>query len=261
MRLFDMETEDYEMNKQVIKISATALLASFALLFNVHAMAVDVMLTDYLSYVEVNHDGAQVRVQRIQDQDNMLKDGFAKTSRKCPPFCIQPMKVAAGVTTVGEAEIFRFMDRQLAAGKGLIIDARTPSWHAKGTIPGSVNIPFTVLEGGADDPETIAVLERLGGVRRSEVGAMTSALEKVAAPLGLFGADQRTAAWDFTAAKELLLWCNGPWCGQSPRAIMGLLSHGYPAEKIHYYRGGMQMWKILGLTVVKPSGDKSVALK
>ena len=249
------------MNKQVIKISAAVLLASSALLFNARALALDVMLTDYLSYVEVTHDGSQVRIQRIQDQENMLKDGFAKTSRKCPPFCIQPMKVAAGVNTVGEAEIFRFMDRQLASGKGLIVDARTPSWHAKGTIPGSVNIPFTVLAGESDDPETIAVLERLGGVRRGEVGTMTSAFEKVAAPLGWFGADQKTQTWDFTDAKELLLWCNGPWCGQSPRAIKGLISHGYPAEKIHYYRGGMQMWKILGLTIVKPGQDKSVALK
>ena len=249
------------MKKLVTKISTATLVASFALLFSARAAAVDVMLTDYLSYLEVTHEGAQVRIQRIQDQENMLKDGFAKTSRKCPPFCIQPMKVAAGVKTVGEAEIFRFMDRQLAAGKGLIIDARTPSWHAKGTIPGSVNIPFTVLAGEVEDAETIAALERLGGVRRGEVGAMTSAFEKVAAPLGLFGADKKTESWDFSNAKDLLLWCNGPWCGQSPRAIKGLIAVGYPPEKIYYYRGGMQMWKILGLTVVKPAQDKSVALK
>jgi len=45
------------------------------------------------------------------------------------------------------------------------------------------------------------------------------------------------------------LWCNGWWCGQSPAAIRGLLSEGYPAEKLFYFRGGMQNWKIYGMTV------------
>ena len=76
--------------------------------------------------------------------------------------------------------------------------------------------------------------------------------------IGLLGGDQKTERWDFTDAKELLIWCNGPWCGQSPRAIKGLLSLGYPAEKLYYYRGGMQMWQSLGLTTILPS-DTSVA--
>lgn len=243
------------------RFTATALLASSAFLFNTSAVAVDVMMTDYLAYVEVEHAGKAVRIQRIQDQDNVLTGGFAKTSRKCPPFCIQPMKVAPGVTTVGEAEIFRFMDRQVKNGTGMVIDARTPKWHAKGTIPGSVNIPFTAFAGEDDDPATIAALEQVGGVRRGEVGGFSKAIEKVARPLGLFGADQKTDKWDFSDAKELLLWCNGPWCGQSPRAIKGLVSHGFPPEKIYYYRGGMQMWKILGLTTVKPGEASSVAMK
>jgi hypothetical protein len=32
-----------------------------------------------------------------------------------------------------------------------------------------------------------------------------------------------------------------------------MIEAGYPAEKIFYYRGGMQMWRMLGLTVV-PGG-------
>ncbi|MGD8572392.1 MAG: rhodanese-like domain-containing protein, partial [Gammaproteobacteria bacterium] len=47
----------------------------------------------------------------------------------------------------------------------------------------------------------------------------------------------------------------GMWCGQSPRAIKGLLKLGYPAEKISYYRGGMQSWQMLGLTVVIPEKE------
>jgi len=241
--------------------STLALLLSAVFLVNSNTMAVEVKLTDYLAYIDVEHDGDRVRVERIQDEGHTLDDGFAKTSRKCPPFCIQPMKVAPGVTTVGEAEIFRFMERELASGSGLIVDARTPSWYKKGTIPGSINIPFTEFVAGVDAPETIKVLETLGAVRRDEAGWLSRSIEKLLARLGLFGADQKTDKWDFTNAKKVVFWCNGPWCGQSPRAIKGLLEYGFPPEKIAYYRGGMQMWKVLGLTVVVPDSEEAVALK
>ena len=224
--------------------------------------ALDVNMTDYLAYVEVEHGNEIVRVQRIQNQDNVLTDGFAKTSRMCPPFCIQPMTIAPGVATIGETEIFRFMDRELESGNGLLVDARTPSWHKKGTIPGSVNIPFTVFEKAAGDPELVTVLEDLGGVQREGVSGFTRGAESVLAKLDLFGAGSKTDDWDFSNAREAVFWCNGPWCGQSPRAIKALLAHGYPADRISYYRGGMQMWKILGLTVVMPdSGEQEVVMK
>ena len=245
----------------ITKISAVALLASAGFLLNTNVVALDVKLTDYLAYLEVDHNGEQVRIQRVQDTSNVLQDGFAKTSRKCPPFCIQPMKVAAGVSTVGEAEIFRFMERELADGNGMIVDARTASWYQKGTIPGSVNIPFTEFVGDEDAAETVSALEKLGGVQRGDVSWVTRSFEKLMATLGLFGSDQKTDRWDFSDAKQVVFWCNGPWCGQSPRAINGLLSHGYPPEKVYYYRGGMQMWKVLGLTVVMPESPEAVAMK
>ena len=69
-----------------------------------------------------------------------------------------------------------------------------------------------------------------------------------------FGVAQgKNTVLDFSQAKDLLLWCNGPWCDQSPRAIKGLLRIGYPPHKIHYYRGGMQMWLLMGLTTVVPT--------
>lgn len=245
----------------ITKISAVALLASAGVLLNSNAVALDVKLTDYLAYLEVEHNGELVRIQRIQDTNNVLQDGFAKTSRKCPPFCIQPMKVAPGVSTVGEVEIFRFMERELADGSGMIVDARTPSWYQKGTIPGSVNIPFTEFVGDVNAAETVSALEKLGGVQRGEVSWVTRSFEKLMATFGLFGSDQKTDSWDFSDAKQVIFWCNGPWCGQSPRAIEGLLSHGYPPEKVYYYRGGMQMWKALGLTVVMPESTEAVAMK
>jgi rhodanese-related sulfurtransferase len=245
----------------ITRISTVILLVSAVFLINSNAAALDVNLTDYLAYLEVDHNGEQVRIQRIQDTGNVLNDGFAKTSRKCPPFCIQPMKVAPGVATIGEAEIFRFMERDLADGSGMIIDARTASWYKKGTIPGSVNMPFTDFVGESGAPETIRSLEKLGGVQRGEVDWFTRGLEKLLAVLGLFNADQKTDTWDFSNARDVVFWCNGPWCGQSPRAIDGLLSHGYPPEKVYYYRGGMQMWKVLGLTVVMPESAEAVAMK
>ncbi|MET0004577.1 MAG: rhodanese-like domain-containing protein [Candidatus Thiodiazotropha sp.] len=124
------------------------------------------------------------------------------------------------------------MKTALGEGSGLLIDARTTDWHERGTIPGSINVPFTHLN--------------------PDQGADEITLEE---SLRLFGAKKKDKNWDFTEAKTLVLWCNGPWCGQSPTAILGLLSIGYPAEKLHYYRGGMQLWQVFGLPVVTPDGE------
>jgi hypothetical protein len=48
-----------------------------------------------------------------------------------------------------------------------------------------------------------------------------------------------------------VLFCN-VWCGQSPNNIKSLLKIGCPAHKIKWYRGGMQHWATLGLTIIKP---------
>ena len=55
----------------------------------------------------------------------------------------------------------------------------------------------------------------------------------------------------FDNAKTLVMFCNGMWCGQSPNNIKDLLKYGYPAEKIKWFRGGMQTWEILGFNTVK----------
>jgi rhodanese-related sulfurtransferase len=214
----------------------------------VQSQALDVKLTPEREYVEVIHEGRLVRIQRIQDQDHVLEGGFAKTSRKCPPFCIQPMSAGPGVATVGQVELFDFMEREVLDEEGLIVDARTPAWWKRGTIPGSVNIPFTVFGLDPDDPQLVDTMLVLGVKRRGDVGGFTRAIEG----FGLMGGDFKTDEWDFTQAKKVIIWCNGMWCGQSPRAVNGLLELGYPPDKIFYYRGGMQGWQSLGLTVVVP---------
>jgi len=187
----------------------------------------EVNLTENLPFIDIEYEGKSMRIERIQDTNHRLTNSFAKTSRPCPPFCIHPMKASIGVQTVGELELLDFLMTKVKSDSGLLIDARLPDWYRKGTIPGAVNIPFTLLVAGPDDPHTAEVLKALDAV-------------------------EQDGEWDFRDALELLLFCNGPWCDQSPRAINNLLALGYPPDKLYYYRGGMQVWQLLGLTTVIP---------
>jgi rhodanese-related sulfurtransferase len=186
-----------------------------------------VKITADLPYLDVQHEGKTVRIERNQNTSNKLTNSFAKTSRKCPPFCINPIDLEGDIQTMGELEILRFLDKEVKSNKGLLIDARMPAFYNKATIPGSVNIPFTVLTKGLESKHTVKILK-------------------------LLGATEKDGKWDFTKARELSLFCNGLWCGQSPAAIRNLVKLGYPAEKLFWYRGGMQAWQSLGLTVIVP---------
>ncbi len=239
------------MSKVHTPIFAVAL-ASFMLLGSTVSSAVEVKLTADRDYLEVKHQGKMVRVTRNQDQDHVVDSFWAKTSRKCPPFCIQPLLPAPGVQLAEEVEVFEFMEERVNKGTGVIIDARVPAWFKKGTIPGSVNVPFTLFEAPPTDPELVKVFTMLGAQPRDNVGGIMRTMERQFAKVGLFDADKKTGYWDFSNVKDIMIWCNGPWCGQSPHAIHALIDHGYPPERIHYYRGGMQMWEMLGLTVVIP---------
>jgi len=238
-------------------LASIILATAVAISFSAYAKDVTVKITKEKSYSTVHDaDGELIKISRIQDTSHVINGSFSKTSRPCPPFCINPLSLDDRVKTVAELEVIKFMETVMYREDGVLIDARTPSWHKKGTIPGSINIPFTVFEKDPTDVELAEVLESLGAVERDEVNPVLRMVESV----GLMDGDQKTEHWDFSEAKELLLWCNGPWCGQSPRAIRGLLAAGYPAEKLYYYRGGMQMWQSLGLTTVLPK-DTSVASK
>lgn len=216
------------MLNQKKNIATYSLLSLTLVLFSGHiAWGAEVNLTKELPFVDIEYEGKRVRIQRIQDTDNRLTNSFAKTSRSCPPFCITPIKAAVGVETVAELELLDFVLTKVRKNQGLLVDARLPEWHAKGTIPGSVNIPWTILIAGPDNPVTAKILKALDAVEES-------------------------GEWDFRGALELLLFCNGPWCDQSPRAINNLVALGYPPEKLYYYRGGMQLWQLLGLTTVIP---------
>lgn len=193
------------------------------------SLALDVNITADLPSVQVLHNGQKVTIMRNQNPDNSINPAFAKTSRKCPPFCIQPIELAPGVRTIGELEMLHYLKKMSDGDKSvLVIDSRTPDSVEKGSIPGTVNIPTDRLDSGKTDPVTVR-----------------ETMEKQ------FGAKYRNGSWDFSKARSLVLFCNGPWCGQSPANIKGLLKLGYPAHKLIWYRGGMQDWEAMGLTTVK----------
>jgi rhodanese-related sulfurtransferase len=152
-----------------------------------------------------------VEIARNPDVNATISSDWARTSRPCPPFCIQPMIPAAGVTPIGELEVLDILQDPDA----ILVDSRTSKWFDGGTIPGAISIPFA----------------------------------EAADRLNELGCEIDFDGWDCKAAPQVALFCNGMWCGQSPTAIRAMIAAGYPAEKIQYYRGGMQDWRILGLSV------------
>ncbi len=192
--------------------------------------ALRVNITPSIASAVVRHGESLVTVMRRQSPSSTVNSIYAKTSRDCPPFCIQPITLSPGVETIGELELLEYLQRIKDGDKSiLVIDSRTPEWLEKGTIPGAINIPWTTISPGAGaDPFEIAdVLETK------------------------FDAIAQEGLWNFSNAKTLVLFCNGNWCGQSPTNIRTLLQFGYPAHRIKWYRGGMQAWEGLGLTVVR----------
>ncbi len=191
----------------------------------------EVNITPEIESVSVMHGESMITIMRNQDQKNIVSPAFAKTSRKCPPFCIQPSVLAPGVETIAEIEVLDYLKRMSDGDDNiLVVDSRTPDWVVKGTIPGAINIPWTAL-----NPIEGANPISMGGILQDQ-----------------FNAKNLGGLWDYSDAKTLVMFCNGMWCGQTPNNIKNLLKFGYPAHKIKWYRGGMQDWEILGLTTAKP---------
>ena len=208
----------------------TSLILTIGLVLSSSAYSAAVNITRDLEGITVNHGGKSVKIMRNQNQKNTVNPAFAKTSRKCPPFCIQPGTLAPGVETISELEVIDYLKRINEGDDSiLVVDSRTPDWAAKGTIPGAVNLPWTKLNParGADPISIGEIME------------------------GSFNAKNLEGLWDYSDAKTLVMFCNGMWCGQSPNNIKNLLKFGYPAHKLKWYRGGMQDWEILGLSTAK----------
>ena len=123
---------------------------------------------------------------------------------------IRPMVPMEGVTPVGELEVIN----ALQSANYIVVDTRTSITQYGGTIPGSISIPF----------------------------------DEITEQLDALGCTGSVAKWNCMEAYNVVLYCNGPNCGQSPRAIAAMVEVGFPSDKIFYYRGGMLAWTSLGLT-------------
>lgn len=138
------------------------------------------------------------------------------------------MILAKGVETIAELELIDYMKKAQTDSSIAIIDTRTPGWFARLRIPGAVNVPYTNFKYRDD---AVDMMEDYMGVVINDDDTL-----------------------DFSKAKTVVLYCNGYWCGQTPAMVKNtkysLLNLGFPAEKIKYYRGGMQAWTSLGFTVV-----------
>ena len=218
------------MDRNIVKIFCLG--ACLAVAAPVFAADKPVGITPDMMEATVKHGDKSIKIMRNQDNKAVVDPAFAKTSRPCPPFCIQPIVLAPGVETLGEREVIDYLVRMTNGDDSiLVVDSRTPDWVHRGTIPGAVNIPWTAL-----NPAKGADPISIGEILEDE-----------------FGVTSLEGLWDFTNAKTLVMFCNGMWCGQSPNNIMNLLRFGYPPHKIKWYRGGMQNWSNLGLTKVEPA--------
>ena len=213
-----------------------------------------------MPYVFVVNQGRSIKVQRSIQNSFKLPPGvhgvLNVTSEYCPPFCLQPLQLDMPVETVGEVEVVDFMATTLRDNKGLLVDVRGPKDHAYSTIPASVNYPAPVFKKSVGDPAFDAMLESLGAKRRGEVSQFTRLLED----WGLSDTTGLSQDWDFTNARELIIWSTGATSRVSPDAIRALLAVGYPAQKIRWYRGGMAAWAFWGFTIVpgKPFSPSAV---
>lgn len=192
-------------------------------------------ITPSLTSVDVMHQGKVISISRTADEHAVIPQAYSSTARECPPFCVQPMSIGPGVDTIGELEVLDYLQR-IAKGDPtvLVVDSRTPDWMVRGTVPGSVNIPWNKIN--------IDLQGTFGSEK--EADSLNDILESQ------FHARKANGKWDFRNAKTLVLFCNGIWCPQSSANIRTLLKLGYPAYKLKWYRGGMQSWVSAGLSTV-----------
>ncbi|MBU1667636.1 rhodanese-like domain-containing protein [bacterium] len=157
-----------------------------------------------------------------QEVPDVCKATFVTTSGQ-----LSPMKIHDDVETFGELEVLDFIEEMQEDENMLLIDTRKPLWYKYRTIPTAINIPFEyILKPTHFKKEFKAAFKRLG-VQESK------------------------KSYDFSQAKTIVLFCNASWCGQSPAMINSLISFGYPAKKIKWYRGGMASWLGLNMTSTK----------
>ena len=136
-----------------------------------------------------------------------------------------PMHLHEDINTYGELEVLAFIKHMQSDDSMMLIDGRKQDWYDYRTIPGAINMPFHHFK---------------------ERKAFEFEFEHELRTLGVIINEDETL--DFSKAKTIVIFCNGPWCSQSVAMIKALLEIGYPAENMKWYRGGIQTWLAAGMT-------------
>ncbi|MEM7520595.1 MAG: rhodanese-like domain-containing protein [Pseudomonadota bacterium] len=167
-------------------------------------------------------NGERIKISRDNPQAAQYAMQFAAARGSCGAPCIAPMQAAQGVPTLDELSVLTFLTERVAGNYGLMVDARLPQDRALGFIPGTVSLPHETVAGNNSF--------------RSEI-------------LRALGAREFSGVFNFADARELLIYDGGPSTDDAGKLVRNLLEAGYPAEKLSYYRGGMQVWSVLGFSI------------
>jgi len=203
-------------------------------------MLADIRVYQYTG-VEVKYEGEKVTLEREIDPKclnisissaNIWEGSYADKS--IPKECkatfvtsvgqIQPISIHPDVETYGEMEVMHFFKQMQHDNSLLLVDTRDEHWFDYRTIPGAVNVSHNYIANPKEFPDEFKQALDTLGIKISN------------------------GSYDFKAAKKIVLFCNGAWCSQSPKMIKNLMSLGYPAKKLKWYRGGMHDWLTLSMT-------------
>jgi len=166
--------------------------------------------------------GRTLNIEQAPRADMARLAQVSLQTQDCDGICIAPLTSAEGVDTIAEFELIRFLEDSVASGDGLLIDTRPLDGRDAGAISASISVPAELLE--ANNP-----------FRKDILVAM--------------GARELDGALNFADAMPLMIYDNGPLENDAARSVSLLVEAGYPANKIKYYRGGIQVWTALGLSV------------
>jgi len=176
-------------------------------------------ITSHIEVLEIKTPERTVIIHRNPNPLHTIPPPFDKTSRPCPPFCIQPIKAGPGVETIGSLEMLKYMQMAVGNEHTLIMDTRLEEWYKRETLPLAVSLPTETL------------VNNFPKIATTYLGVQT-----------------KDKGWDYTNAKTLVIFCNGYWNPDSYQVIQYLLAQNYPPQKIKWYRGGMQEWLSLGMS-------------
>jgi rhodanese-related sulfurtransferase len=224
----------------------------FIFMLFIYANAVNPISLQYMD-IEVKHTYLNKKEERYKIQREINKNCLDipvsseifsehNISKNIPNECkktliitsgvIQPLFINDKIKTLSEIEVLEFIYNKSSKEPNsyALIDTRKPAWFNQQTIPSAINVPFEDLIYDEDfKDEFYKAYENLG--------IKIINLEK--------------NKFDFSNAKTVIFFCNGPWCPISTKTINYFLKLGYPSNKMMWYRGGMSEWNSLSLSVTK----------